>query len=83
MIAGSQHLHHLHCQGDEDQLSSFCFRNRDPQVLLTASYDHMLDDVVDSVVVHAGSVCHDVADLIAMMSQELRSARVGLPPAVA
>ena len=43
----------------------------------------MLDDVVDGVVVHAGSVCHDVADLIAMMSQELRSARVGLPPAVA
>ena len=80
MIAGSQHLHDLHCQRDEDQLSSFCFTNCDSEVLLTASDDHVLDDMVDSIVVDAGPSRHDMADFVAMMSQELGSARMGLPP---
>ena len=80
MITGPQYLHHLHCQRDEDQLSSFCFRNCDSEVLLTAPDDHVLDDVVDGVVVDTGPSRHDMADFVAMMSQELGSARMGLSP---
>ena len=79
MITGTQYLHHLHCQRDEYQLSSFCFRNCDPEVLLTAPHDHVLDDMIDRVVVHSGSAGHDVADFVAMVSEKLCSARMGLP----
>ena len=79
MITGTQYLHHLHCQRDEDQLSSFCFRNCDSEVLLPAPDDHMLDDVVNGVMVNTGSSRHDVADFVAMMPEELGSAGVRLP----
>src|SRR5215471_18115064 len=80
VISGSQNLHHLHCQRDKDQLSSFRFTHRYTKILLPASHNHVFHDVIDCEVMDSGPASDNVTDFIAMVPEELCSAGCRLPP---
>ena len=80
MITCAQDLHDLHRERHHNEFASFFFRHRKAQVQFTAADDHVFYDVVDGVMVDAGSKSHDDTDLGAIVPKELSRARSG-PPA--
>ena len=75
MIASAQHLHDLHGQHDNTELARFFFRLSDAKIQLTATDDHLPDDVVHAVRMHTRARRNELRNIAADTAEELSRAR--------
>src|SRR6267142_37763 len=55
MIPRMQYVHNLNCQDNHYATASLSFRRRHAQLQILATIDHILEHVVDSVLMNAGA----------------------------
>ena len=75
MITCAQNLHDLHGQRHDDELPGLSLRNRDVEIQLAASDHHVLHNMINRVMVDARPTGNDVANIAAVMPEELSRVR--------
>lgn len=79
MIASAQYLHDLHGQHDDTELARFFFGLCDTEIQLTATDDHLPDNVVHAVRMHTRARRNELRNIAADSAEELSRARRTLP----
>ena len=74
MIAFAQYLHDLHGQHDDTELARFFFWLSDAKIQLPAADDHLPDNMINAIRMHAGGLRDQSRDVAPDTAQELSRA---------
>src|SRR6185437_5879989 len=69
-----KHVHYLHSQHYHDTSARFAEGGCDTKFQFFAAVDHVLQDVIDGVLVHASAFSDDLSDLASHLAQKTRGA---------
>jgi len=73
-----EHVHYLHSQHYHDTAARFAKGGCYTKFQFFAAIDHVLQHVIDRVLVHAGALSNDLSHFSAHRAKETRSARFAL-----
>ncbi len=72
MVTGMKHVHYLDRQHNHHLPSSFAGRSHQAQLQFLAAIDHVLQDMIDGVLVNSGPVGNDLANFATNATKETR-----------
>src|SRR5258705_4279688 len=77
MITRMQPVHYLNCQDTHDTPTRRSCRDSYAQLKILAAINHVFEQMIDSVLMHASAFSNDLSNLAADCAEKTRGARLG------